>query len=157
MVGNRCRIPGLGYTRAFDSSTLRRRQRLWFFRGPHPLRGVAEHRAGQPLAMKADHFADVAHLVERDVANVEVVGSRPIIRSNLRKETVMSNPIQYVQVNLTRANGDGSRSSTTSWIPTKVKDRDKGGLVKIRKGLTIDLKNDDDTWTRDWIVAVCAV
>jgi hypothetical protein len=65
----------------------------------------------------------------------------------------MSNPTPYVQVNLTRENGDGSRSETTSWIPVKVKDRDKGGLVKVRKGMTIDLKNEDDTWTRDWIVA----
>jgi len=64
----------------------------------------------------------------------------------------MSNT-QYIQVNLTRANGDGSRAETVSWIPTKVKDRDKGGLVKVRKGMTIDLKNEDDTWTRDWTVA----
>jgi hypothetical protein len=65
----------------------------------------------------------------------------------------MSKPVQYVQCRFVRENEDGSRSETVSWIPTKVKNRDKGGLIKVRKGMIIDLKEEDDTWTRDWTVS----
>jgi hypothetical protein len=61
----------------------------------------------------------------------------------------MSTPTQYVQCRFARV-VDGSRSETVSWIPTKVKQRDKNGLIKVRPGLTIDLKEEDGSWTRDW-------
>lgn len=61
----------------------------------------------------------------------------------------MSAPTQYVQCRFARE-GDGSRTETVSWIPTKVKHRDQGGMVKLRVGMVIDLQSEDKTWTRDW-------
>jgi hypothetical protein len=60
---------------------------------------------------------------------------------------------QFTQCKLARQD-ENSRTETTSWIPTKVKDRDNGGLVKLRVGMIVDLKEpgDEDKWTRDWQV-----
>jgi len=66
----------------------------------------------------------------------------------------MSNTTQYVQCQFARENEDGSRSVTTSWIPTRVKHQDKNGLAKVRVGMTIDLKDEEGNWDHDWIVEV---
>ena len=51
---------------------------------------------------------------------------------------------QFTQCKLARQ-GENSRTETTSWIPTKVKS--DNGMVNLRIGMTVDLKEpgDDDT------------
>jgi len=65
----------------------------------------------------------------------------------------MSKPkTQFTQCKLVRE-AEGSRTETISWIPTKVKS-DAGGMVKLRTGMVVDLKEsgDGDIWTRGWTV-----
>ena len=51
------------------------------------VRTLACHARGQGFESPSGrHFADLAHLVERDLAKVEVAGSSPVIRS--MKKTV---------------------------------------------------------------------
>jgi hypothetical protein len=57
---------------------------------------------------------------------------------------------QFTQCKLVRED-EGSRTETVSWIPTKVKS-ENDGMVKLHLGMVVDLKNEDDTWTRDWTV-----
>ena len=48
------------------------------------VRTLACHARGQGFESPSGrHFADLAHLVERDPAKVEVAGSSPVIRSNM--------------------------------------------------------------------------
>ena len=58
---------------------------------------------------------------------------------------------QFTQCKLVRQEGD-SRTETVSWIPTKVKSDD--GMVKLHKGMVVDLKETGggDIWTRGWTV-----
>lgn len=59
---------------------------------------------------------------------------------------------QYIQCRFKRECENGSTMETVSWIPVKIKHRDRGGLVKVETGMTIDLKEEDGTWSRDWVI-----
>jgi len=61
-------------------------------------------------------------------------------------------PGQFIQCRFARKGEDGSTTETVSWIPIKVKHRDRGGLVRVEVGMIIDLKEEDGTWTRDWTI-----
>jgi len=58
---------------------------------------------------------------------------------------------QFTQCKLVRQEGN-TRTETISWIPTKVKS--DTGMVKLRMGMVLDLKEtgDGDIWTRNWTV-----
>ena len=49
-----------------------------------------ENRCGIIICVEKNaHHADLAHLVERDLAKVEVAGSSPVIRSTDGHETIV--------------------------------------------------------------------
>lgn len=62
----------------------------------------------------------------------------------------MSTQTQFVQCRLTRMEGT-SRYETVSWLPAKVKSSTEGKHT-LRVGSVVDLKRDDGTWDRDWVV-----
>ena len=85
--------------------------------------------------------ADLAHLVERDLAKVEVAGSSPVIRSN-KKE---SHPIGWLSFLLSRLAGartlvDFSRKSTAGQVPRFACKRRRGrrGELSFSKRLRFE-------------------
>ena len=59
--------------------------------------------------------------------------------------------VKYRQCTLTRAEG-AATVETVSWLPVQMTRVGGGGKVRLEVGMTVDLKEEDGTWTRDWTV-----